>query len=136
MRLREVVDLVFPRVEAARRHGVQQWLPKMGPGTFGQGDGRAPAPADTIAKLRDKLETRGAPTNHHDAVQVLLIGILIRARYYDLRIWMIPVHSDIALTVQNLIHSASQAYTGRYASARIDSPISVGRGIHARRWSK
>jgi hypothetical protein len=137
MRLGEVVHLVFAGVEAARRHGVQQWLPETGTGTFDQGDGSPPAPADAIAELRDELEARRAAANHHDAVQDLLIGILIRARCDDLRIWIIPVQGhDIALTVQNLVHSASPAYTGRYTRARIKAATSSGRGTRARPWSK
>jgi len=124
-------------LDCARRHGVQQWLPKMGTGTFDQGDGSAPAPADALAELRDELEARRAAANHHDAVQDLLIEILIRARCDNLRIWIIPVQADdIALTVQNLVHLASPAYTGRYTRVRINAATSCGRGTRARPWSK
>src|SRR4029453_14281285 len=72
MRLREVVHLVFARINPPRGPRVQERLPEMSPGTFDQSDRRPLAPAEAIAELCDQFKSRGAATDHDDAVQRFL----------------------------------------------------------------
>jgi hypothetical protein len=81
MRLREVVHLVFAGIDAARGDRVQERLPEMGPGTFDQSDRRPLAPAEAIAELCDQFKSRGAATDHDDAVQCLPVNARVRCRH-------------------------------------------------------
>src|SRR5216683_4086366 len=69
MSLGEIVHLILAGVHAARRHFVQQRLPKMCPSTFHQRDARPPAPAETVAEPGDELQPRRTASDHKDPVQ-------------------------------------------------------------------
>src|SRR5205085_6219 len=72
MGLGEVVELVFARIDAARRDRVQQWLPEMRASAIYQGYLRAPPAAEAIAEAGDKFQPRRAAADHDNAVQLVL----------------------------------------------------------------
>jgi len=72
MSLGEVVHLVLAGVHTARRHFVQQRLPKMCPGTFHQRDARPPLAAEAVTEPGDEFQPRRAAADHNNPVQVLI----------------------------------------------------------------
>ena len=71
MRLGEIAQLIFARVDAACRHFVQQRLPDVRPSAIDQRDVRLPTPAQTVAETSGKLQPSGAAADHDDPVQLL-----------------------------------------------------------------
>src|ERR1700678_792325 len=69
MRLSEVAQLAFARIDTARRHRVQAWLPQMRPRTLDQRHRRPQAPSQTIAKAGDEFQARCPAPDDDDAVQ-------------------------------------------------------------------
>ena len=66
VRLRQIVQLVRARVDAAGRHRVQQRLPEMGPRPLHQRDLRRPPPPHGVAKPGDELQPGRSPTHDDD----------------------------------------------------------------------
>ena len=118
MRLGEVVQLVLAGVHAARRHSVQQRLPKMRPGTLHQRDARPLAPAEAVAEPGDQLEPRGAAADHDNLVQALVLEGPARAGYHHLAVQIGNRCVVLGLAVQHLRHRVhSEWRVGRISEA-------------------
>ncbi len=100
MRLSEVAQLAFARIDTARRHRVQAWLPQMRPRTLDQRHRRPQAPSQTIAKAGDEFQARCPAPDDDDAVQ----GRLASAQRRRLGARIGPTYDLIAIRMQYLGH--------------------------------
>jgi hypothetical protein len=111
--LGEVVHLVFAGVHAARRHFVQQRLPKMGPSAVHQGDAHPPAPGEVVAGPGDELQARRPAAHHDDPVQGLVFNRRIRAGCQPLEVPICHPSAVIGLALQPVRYRFHSGQTAR-----------------------